>query len=90
MPVYEYFCSDCDVKMELVENIKSNPKKKCPKCGKMKLIRLISKGANVIFKGNGWTRTEDYNRHRRTEMEQEVSEKDCSKMTHDMNESKNK
>lgn len=82
MPTYEYACSACGAKMELVESIKSNPKKKCPKCKRMKLIRLISKGGQVIFKGTGWTRSEGYNRQRRAEMEREVSQKDCSGLTH--------
>jgi len=82
MPTYEYLCSACDKRLELVESILSEPKKKCPACGKMKLIRLISKGGQVIFKGSGWTRIESYNRQRRAEMEREVSGKDCSGMTH--------
>ena len=37
------------------------PKKKCPACGKMRLRRLISGGAGVIFKGSGFYET-DYKR----------------------------
>ncbi len=35
--------------------------RKCPKCKKMKLVRLIGSGAGIIFKGNGFYET-DYNR----------------------------
>jgi predicted nucleic acid-binding Zn ribbon protein len=38
--------------------------RKCPKCGKLKLQRLISGGAGVIFKGSGFYET-DYKRNRR-------------------------
>ena len=86
IPIYEYVCNACGTKLEIIHSIKSSPKKKCPKCDKMKLIRLISKGACIIFKGKGWTRTESYNRQRRAEMEREVSGKDCSEMTHGMGE----
>lgn len=82
MPIYEYQCLACGSKMELIESIKSNPRKKCPKCKRKKLIRLISKGAGVIFKGTGWTRTKEYDRKRNADMENEVSHKDCSGLTH--------
>lgn len=82
MPIYEYQCNACGAKFEFVESIKSNPRKKCPKCKRRKLIRLISKGASVIFKGTGWTRTDEYNRKQNTDMERQVSEKDCKGMTH--------
>jgi len=40
----------------------SAPKvKKCPKCGKLKVRRLIGKGAGIIFKGTGFYET-DYKR----------------------------
>ena len=35
--------------------------KKCPKCGKLKLHRLIGKGGGLIFKGAGFFET-DYKR----------------------------
>jgi len=39
--------------MELEQRISEAPLKKCPKCGKQKLRRLIS-GGNFILKGGGW------------------------------------
>ena len=35
--------------------------KKCPKCGKQKLVRLIGSGNGMIFKGSGFYET-DYKR----------------------------
>ena len=35
--------------------------RKCPKCKKLKLIRLIGAGSALIFKGDGFYET-DYNR----------------------------
>lgn len=60
MPTYEYLCDNCKAKIELLESIKSKPKKKCPKCKKLKLRRLISGGGGVIFKGDGFYRSVDY------------------------------
>jgi hypothetical protein len=34
------------------------PLKKCPKCGKSKLRRLIGTGAAIIFKGSGFYQTD--------------------------------
>ena len=61
-PTYDYFCSACNLKVEIFESIKAKPRKKCPKCGKPKLRRVISKdtGANIIFKGDGFYRSTDY------------------------------
>jgi putative FmdB family regulatory protein len=39
--------------MELEQRISEAPLKKCPKCGKQKLRRLIT-GGNFILKGGGW------------------------------------
>lgn len=60
MPTYEYICNACGAKMEFLESIKSNPRKKCPQCKRRKLQRLISGGAGIIFKGNGWWRSINY------------------------------
>ena len=60
MSIYEYQCEACGSKMEFVESIKSKPRKKCPKCKRRKLVRLISKGVSVIFKGKGFYRSENW------------------------------
>jgi putative FmdB family regulatory protein len=54
MPTYEYQCDACGNKFEKFQSIKSGPIRKCPKCGKNKVRRLISTGAGLIFKGSGF------------------------------------
>jgi putative FmdB family regulatory protein len=58
MPTYEYLCSNCEHAFEKFQSITSNPLKKCPECGKMKLQRLIGSGAGIIFKGSGFYQTD--------------------------------
>ena len=39
----------------------AKPLRKCPRCGKLKLQRLIGAGAGILFKGSGFYET-DYKR----------------------------
>jgi putative FmdB family regulatory protein len=54
MPTYEYKCSACGNRFEKFQSITAAPIKKCPKCGKNKVQRLIGTGAGLIFKGSGF------------------------------------
>lgn len=38
--------------------MKESPKRKCPKCKKRKLTRLIGAGSGIIFKGKGFYQTD--------------------------------
>jgi putative FmdB family regulatory protein len=58
MPTYEYKCSKCGFHFEKFQSIKDAPLKKCPECGKDTLKKLISGGAGLIFKGNGFYLTD--------------------------------
>jgi putative FmdB family regulatory protein len=60
MPTYEYECLDCRETFEEFQRITDKPLARCPKCGG-KVRRLISGGAGLIFKGNGFYVT-DYKR----------------------------
>jgi putative FmdB family regulatory protein len=58
MPTYDYLCQACGHKFEEFQSIKAQPLKKCPKCGKLHLQRLIGTGAGIIFKGSGFYQTD--------------------------------
>ncbi len=58
MPTYEYQCDACQHNFDEFQSFSDPPLKKCPKCGKLKLRRLIGTGAAVIFKGSGFYQTD--------------------------------
>lgn len=58
MPTYDYQCPDCGHEFEAFHSISAKPIKKCPKCGKRKVKRLIGSGGGVIFKGTGFYQTD--------------------------------
>lgn len=52
MPLYEYECSGCDRRTEVIQRFADDPLTECSECGG-ELKRLISAPA-VQFKGTGW------------------------------------
>jgi putative FmdB family regulatory protein len=54
MPTYEYVCSKCGHQFEKFQSMRDGPLRKCPKCGKAALKRLVGGGAGLIFKGSGF------------------------------------
>jgi putative FmdB family regulatory protein len=54
MPTYEYACPKCGYRFEQFQTMSSEPLKKCPKCKKAGVKRLIGAGAGLIFKGTGF------------------------------------
>jgi putative FmdB family regulatory protein len=58
MPTYQYVCDNCLYEFERFQSIKSRPVRKCPKCGKLSVQRLIGAGAGIIFKGSGFYETD--------------------------------
>ena len=59
MPLYEYECSSCGRRFEVIQKFADEPVKACTHCGGP-VNRLLSSPA-VHFKGTGWTVT-DYAR----------------------------
>jgi len=58
MPTYDYQCEACGHHFEEFQSMSAKLLRKCPECGKLKLQRLIGRGAGVIFKGNGFYETD--------------------------------
>ncbi|MCC8189249.1 MAG: zinc ribbon domain-containing protein [Planctomycetes bacterium] len=74
MPTYEYECEACGHRFDEFQYMSDKPLKKCPKCTKLKLHRLIGSGAGIIFKGSGFYET-DYKRKEQPKPAAEKSEK---------------
>ncbi|MCX5681051.1 MAG: zinc ribbon domain-containing protein [Candidatus Omnitrophica bacterium] len=62
MPTYDYECSTCGHTFEEFQSMVEKRLKKCPKCGKLSLDRLLGTGSGVIFKGSGFYQTDYKNK----------------------------
>lgn len=83
MPTYDYNCTACNHTFELFQSMSDGHIKKCPKCGKLKVKRLIGAGSTIIFKGSGFYQT-DYRSEEyksRVKKEQEKATPSSSKDT---------
>jgi putative FmdB family regulatory protein len=57
MPIYEYKCTSCGHKKEVLQKMSDAPLRECPACGKATLSKLIS-AAGFQLKGSGWYATD--------------------------------
>jgi putative FmdB family regulatory protein len=55
MPIYEYYCKDCEKKFSEVLTIKEHDRKKvrCPKCKSEKVDRIIESFVAMTSKKSG-------------------------------------
>lgn len=53
MPLYEYLCRNCGHRFEQIQKFSDPILRRCPRCKKLKLEKLLSAPA-VQFKGSGW------------------------------------
>jgi len=52
MPTYDYLCEGCGHTFEKMQAMSAKLLRKCPKCKKRKLKRLIGAGGGAIVKGS--------------------------------------
>lgn len=71
MPIYEYECTQCGCRAEVMQKVSDPPLRRCKKCGGA-LRKLISPPA-IQFKGTGWYIT-DY--AKKTAPQEEAGKKD--------------
>ena len=77
MPNYNYECSKCGHTLQEYQNMSDKPLATCPKCKKKTLVRLISGGSGVVFKGTGFYET-DYKKKPITEPKSSSSDSKAS------------
>jgi putative FmdB family regulatory protein len=78
MPTYDYICEKCGYEFEQFQTITARPVRRCPRCGKVGVKRLIGVGAGIIFRGSGFYET-DY----RSESYKKAADKEKSPASKD-------
>ena len=58
MPTYDYKCKNCGHELEAFHAMNAESLVMCPKCNTPNLVRIISTGAGMIFKGSGFYLTD--------------------------------
>jgi putative FmdB family regulatory protein len=56
MPLYEYQCTNCNERIEILQRMSDPPYDHCPKCGG-EMKKLLSSPA-IQFKGSGFYKTD--------------------------------
>lgn len=56
MPTYQYACTACDERLEVVQKFSDDPLTECGTCGGR--LRKVFSAAGIIFKGSGFYRTD--------------------------------
>lgn len=56
MPTYEYACTDCGTRIEVVQRIDDEPLRVCDVCGGA--LRKVFFPAGIVFKGSGFYATD--------------------------------
>lgn len=54
MPTYQYRCENCEHTLQLFQSMSDEPARHCPACERDMLVRVITGGAGIIFKGSGF------------------------------------
>ncbi len=72
MPIYEYECSNCRHKIEVLQKVSDDPLAECPACQQQELKKLVS-AASFRLKGGGWYET-DF----KTEGKKQLAESDSA------------
>ncbi|MGH8836765.1 MAG: FmdB family zinc ribbon protein, partial [Actinomycetes bacterium] len=56
MPTYQYACTACDERLEMVQRFTDDPLTECPRCAGR--LRKVFSPVGVVFKGSGFYRTD--------------------------------
>lgn len=56
MPIYDYVCSTCATRTEVIHGIDAPAPRFCPSCGADGTLRKVFVTPAVHFKGSGWAK----------------------------------
>lgn len=59
MPTYQYACTACDERLEVVQKFTDDPLTECAVCGGR--LRKVFSPVGIVFKGSGFYRTDSRN-----------------------------
>jgi putative FmdB family regulatory protein len=65
MPTYEYACTECGDRTEVVQSIADAPLTTCTVCGGR--LRKVFSPVGIVFKGSGFYRTDSRGKAARTD-----------------------
>lgn len=54
MPIYEYVCSSCEAKLELIQKVSDPAPDSCPSCGAAQTMARQVSRSSFQLKGGGW------------------------------------
>jgi len=57
MPIYDYQCTSCQHKLEVIQKVSDMPLTDCPKCSKATLQKQVS-APSFRLSGKGWYETD--------------------------------
>ena len=56
MPTYQYACTSCEERLEVVQKFTDDPLSRCPECGGR--LRKLFSPVGIVFKGSGFYRND--------------------------------
>ena len=56
MPIYEYVCTSCDHRADILHGINDPTPQFCPSCGREGTMRKLFAPPTIHFKGSGWAK----------------------------------
>lgn len=56
MPVYEYVCSNCGERTDILQSVNDPTPQFCPSCGAEGTLRKAFAPPMIVFKGSGWAK----------------------------------
>jgi putative FmdB family regulatory protein len=59
VPTYQYACTACDERLEVVQKFSDDPLTECAECGGR--LRKVFSPVGIVFKGSGFYRTDSRN-----------------------------
>jgi putative FmdB family regulatory protein len=79
MPTYEYACTECGERLEVVQRFSDDPLTECPACSGA--LRKVFSAVGVVFKGSGFYKTDSRSSGSKTSSPAEPAKSDSGTET---------